>query len=218
MADPQENGTNGADSEVIEMSNGEKITFAGKRKMVKVNQFDAQGRYESTTFYFRFEVSDEYPDNVLVFRRPDDDHEVKSGEQTYGGLEMLVAMGASQKFGDAGALPKVDPKTGSPTTVEDMFESVQGTIDSFNNGVWSERREGDGLGGTSILLRALVEDGKERGKTVEDARALLKTLDAATKLSLRNSPRLKPIVERLEAARTAKSGKAAEANKVLEGW
>lgn len=218
MSEQPDASTNGVESETIEMSNGQKVTFTGKRKMIKENKFSSTGTYQSTTFYFRFEVSDEYPDNFLVFRRPDDEASVKSGDEEYGALEMLVAMGASQKFGDAAALPKIDPKTGNPTTVEDMFESVRGTIDAFESGVWSERREGDGLSGTSVLLRALVEDGRSRGKTVEDARALLKTLDAATKLSMRNQPRLKPIIERLEAEKASKSSKGAEAAAALANW
>ena len=62
------------------------------------------------------------------------------------------------------------------------------------------------MAGTSILVRALVES---TGKPVEAIKAFLANKSHAEKVALRGNPRIKPIVERMEAEKAAKaSGKA----------
>lgn len=203
-----ESQTNGATEGgvTVEMSDGRKVEFKGKQKMLKSDVFK-DGHYVGTRFDFRFEISDAYPENTLMFHRPSEHAVVTVGDETRNARGCLEAMGSRQKFGDAAAGEK---------DVEDMFEEVKDTIDGFNAGKWSERREASGLAGTSVLLRALViaSGGK---RTATDARDYLKQFDAKTKLALRRDKTLAPIIEQLEADKAAKAAKV-DTGKLLEGW
>jgi hypothetical protein len=190
-------------TETVEMSDGRKVDFVGKRKMLKHSEFAADGRWVFTRFDFKFEISDEYPENTITVRAPAHDRQLKDGSYA---LDSLAAHGAEQKFGDSAA---------GEDDVEDMYEAVKKTVDQFAGGDWSQRREGGGMAGTSILLRALVIKNPKR--SVQEARDLLKTLDAKTKLALRNSPDLKPIVEKLESERASKAAKV-DTSGVLANW
>lgn len=104
--------------------------------------------------------------------------------------------GAAQKLGDECAGIQ-DP--------EDMVLAVDDLIGRLNEGNWNVKREGgSGFAGTSVLLRALVEFS---GKSPEEIKAFLKDKTQADKMALRASPQLKPIVDRLEAEKVAKSSK-----------
>lgn len=208
----------GKEGETIEMSDGRKVTFAGKRKIQQKMFFDENGRWTHNQIDFRFEVSDVYPENTIRVPRPADDFLVQVGDETRVGMEQYAAHGAKQKHGDLAAGAK--GQDGQETTTEDLYDAIKRGVDSFyDEGVWSERREASGLAGTSVLLRAMVEYSKDRGtgKTVQDARDTLKGLDAKTKLAMRNTKELKPYVEKIEAARAAKLEKV-DTSQVLAGW
>ena len=57
-------------------------------------------------------------------------------------------------------------------------------------------------------MRALVES---TGKTAEEIKKFLSDKTAAQKAALRTNPKIKPIVDRLEAEKAAKSAKKADA-------
>ena len=90
-----------------------------------------------------------------------------------------------------------------------MQLAVEDLISRLDKNEWSIRREGGGMGGTSILLKALMEFSASQGnaRTVEQVKEFLKTKSQAEKLGLRNSAKLKPIVERLEAEKASKGTK-----------
>lgn len=204
--------------ETIEMSDGRKVTFAGKRNIQQTMFFDENGHWLHNRIDFRFEMSDVYPENTILVPRPADDFIVQVGDESRLGMEQYAAHGAKQKHGDLAAGAK--GKDGQETTVEDLYDAIKRGVDSFyDEGVWSERREASGLAGTSVLLRAMVAYSKDRGtgKTVQDARETLKGLDAKTKLAMRNTKELKPYVEKIEAARAAKLEKV-DTSQVLVGW
>lgn len=206
------------EGETILLSDGRKAVFAGKRSIQQTMHFDANGRWEYNTIDFRFEISEEYPENTIKVPRPADDFVVQVGDEARLGLEQYAAHGAKQKHGDLAA--GVKSKDGQETTVEDLYDAIKRGVDSFyEEGIWSERREASGLAGTSVLLRAMVAYSKDRGtgKTVQDARDTLKGLDAKTKLAMRNTKELKPYVEKIEAARAAKLEKV-DTSQVLVGW
>ena len=73
--------------------------------------------------------------------------------------------------------------------------------DRLYNGDWSVKRESSGMAGTSVLVRALVE---HTGKTVEQIKAFLAGKSQAEKVALRNNPKIKPIVDRIESEKAAK--------------
>lgn len=62
------------------------------------------------------------------------------------------------------------------------------------------KREGSGLAGTSVLAKALME---MTGKDAETIKAYLADKDQAMKLALRNSPKVKPFVDAIEAKKNA---------------
>lgn len=106
--------------------------------------------------------------------------------------------GAEQKLGDS---------TAGLESVDDMVLAVDDLIEQLYNGEWSARRESSGMAGASVLLRAMVEF---TGKPVDSIKAVLKEMTAAEKNALRASPKIKPIIERLEAEKAAKGGVDAE--------
>ena len=60
------------------------------------------------------------------------------------------------------------------------------------------------MAGTSVLARALIE---VTGKSAEKVREYLKGKTQAEKVALRNSAKIKPVVERIEAEKAAKGSK-----------
>lgn len=163
----------------IAMDDGRIVTFAGKRKLLKSSEVREDG-----TVAVRMDFRN---GRVISFVCPGD----LIGKAAGHGLE--------QKFGD---------ETAGLDDVEDMVLAVEELAERLTSGEWNTKREaGNGLSGTSVLVRALVEylGGK---KTVEEVKAYLKPKSQAEKVALRNDPNVKPIVDRIEAEKAARaSGK-----------
>jgi len=109
--------------------------------------------------------------------------------------DRFACHGAEQKLGD---------ETAGVDDVDDMVLAVDDLIGRLNKLEWSVKREGGGFGGTSVLLRALVEFS---GRTAEQVKEFLAGKSQAEKMALRNSAKLKPIVDRLEAEKASKGAK-----------
>ncbi|WP_369676903.1 hypothetical protein, partial [Enterococcus faecium] len=88
--------------------------------------------------------------------------------------------------------------------ISDMFDQVEGVAEQIYSGRWSKEREANEFAGTSILARALSE---ANGKPIEVVKAFLKTKTPQEKKAMRNSERLRAIIQRLEAEEEAKSTK-----------
>jgi hypothetical protein len=100
----------------------------------------------------------------------------------------LTAHGAKQKVGDECA---------DLDNVGDYIVAVESMIERLCDGKWNAEREG-GFAGSAVLIEAAMEAfGLERDK----AKASLKSLTAAERLAFRGLPEIKPIIERLEAAK-----------------
>ena len=112
-----------------------------------------------------------------------------------GMLLKFAAHGAEQKLGD---------ETAGLEDIEDAILAVDNLIDRLYNGEWGVKREANAMAGTSVLVRALVE---HTGKTVEAIKSFLAAKSQAEKVALRNNPKIKPIVERIEAEKASKSSK-----------
>lgn len=111
-------------------------------------------------------------------------------------LLQFAGHGAEQKLGD---------ETAGEEDVDDMVLSVDDLIGRLEKGEWRTVREpGSSMSGTSVLLQALVE---LTGKTTEAIKAFLSTKKPAEKMALRNSEKLRPIVQRIELAKAAKNSK-----------
>jgi hypothetical protein len=162
--------------EKVKMSDGREVDFVGKRKLLKESIIDESGRAVAVRLDFR-------NGNSIVFKCPDSL------------LLKAAGHGLEQKLGD---------ETAGEEDVDDMQLAVEGLIEHLEKGEWTTRQPGDGMSGTSVLLKALVE---LTGKTAEQVKAFLKDKKQAEKIALRNSPKVKPIVERIENEKLAKAAK-----------
>lgn len=113
-------------------------------------------------------------------------------------LLKFAAHGAEQKLGD---------EIAGVEDIDDAVLAIDELIDRLYNGEWAVAREKSGLAGASILMRALVETS---GQSVDAIKAFLKDKTTAQKAALRSNPKIKPVVDRLEAEKAAKSNKAAK--------
>ena len=112
------------------------------------------------------------------------------------------------KFASHGAEQKLGDEIAGVDDIEDAVMAIDELIDRLYNGEWGVARDKSGLAGASILMRALVES---TGKTAEEIKKFLSDKTAAQKAALRTNPKIKPIVDRLEAEKAAKSAKKADA-------
>lgn len=119
--------------------------------------------------------------------------------------DKFAAHGAEQKLGD---------EIAGTDEVDDCVLAIDNLIDRLYNGEWTVKRESSGMSGTSVLLRALVE---HTGKTAEAIKAFLMGKSQAEKVALRNNPKIKPIVDRIEAEKAAKASKSSVDTDALLG-
>ena len=158
--------------ETVTMTDGRVVDFAGKRKLLKESSVTADGKVQVRLDFRNGETR--------LFSIPD------------ALLNKFAAHGAEQKLGD---------EIAGLTDVEDCVLAVDELIDRLYNSEWSVKREANGMAGTSVLVRALVE---HTGKTVEQIKQFLSGKSQAEKVALRNNPKIKPIVERIEAEKASK--------------
>lgn len=105
------------------------------------------------------------------------------------------------KFALHGAEQKLGDETSGLDDVEDAVLAIDDLMDRLNKGDWAIKRESNGLAGASVLARALIE---LTGKAPTAVREDLKALSQAEKNALRDHPKLKPIIEKLEADKKKK--------------
>lgn len=110
-------------------------------------------------------------------------------------LNAFALHGAEQKLGDEIAGIK---------DLDDAVLAIDELIDRLYNGEWGVKREASGIAGTSILMRALME---VTGKTIEQVKAFLTGKSHAEKLALRANPKVKVVVDRMEAEKASKAAK-----------
>lgn len=115
----------------------------------------------------------------------------------------LAVHGAEQKIGD---------ECSGLKEVEDCVLAVESMIARLEKGEWQKEREKSAMAGTSVLIRALCESS---GKPVETIKAFLADKTHAQKIAIRNNPKIKPIVERLEAEK-AKAAPAIDTDALLD--
>lgn len=161
--------------EKVTMPDGRVVEFSGKRKMLKESLF---------------------PDNQLPVIQLD----FRNGKS----LKFQLPPELLLKFAAHGAEQKLGDETAGETDVDDMVLAVEDLIERLNKLEWSVKREGGGMSGTSVLLKALME---KSGKPIDAVKTFLKTKTPAEKMALRNSAQLKPIVDRLEAEKLSKAAK-----------
>lgn len=158
--------------ETVTMLNGDVVDFPGKRKLQKTSTVTPDGASVR-----------------LDFRNGETRHFTIPASL----MTQFAAHGAEQKLGDA--IAGLDD-------LDDCVLAIDELMDRLNAGEWGAQRESNGLAGTSVLVRALVE---QTGKTLEAIKAFLSGKTQAEKVALRNNPRIRPIVERIEAEKVSKA-------------
>lgn len=162
--------------ETVTMQDGRVVDFAGKRKLLKESIIDEGSGQTAVRLDFRNGETRLFtiPGNLLA---------------------KFAAHGAEQKLGD---------EIAGLDDVDDCVIAVDELVERLYNGEWSIKREGGGMAGTSILVRALVE---HTGKSLEQIKTFLSNKTQAEKVALRNNPKIKPIVQRLEEEKASKTNK-----------
>ena len=176
MANKQE-----AQVETVKMDDGRIVDFPGKRQILKSSVIDEAAGTVAVRLDFR-------NGETRLFTVPS------------ALLLQFAAHGAEQKLGDEVAGLK-DPATGQEASIEDKVLTIDDLCERLNKGEWNMRREGSGMAGASVLIRALCE---LRGKSVAEVKAFLEPKTHAEKLALREVPAVKAIIQRLEAEKASK--------------
>lgn len=118
--------------------------------------------------------------------------------------DKFIAHGAEQKLGD---------EIAGLADIDDCVMALDELLTRLDQGEWGIERQSNGLAGQSILARALVE---LFGKPIDEIKTFLSGKSQAEKVALRNNPRVKPIIEKLEAAKATK-GSAVDTEALLAG-
>lgn len=161
--------------QTVTMQDGRIVEFVGKRKLLKQSIMNEDGTVAVRLDFVNGESR--------LFTIPNEL------------LAKFAAHGAEQKLGD---------EIASLDDVGDCVMAVDSLIDRLYNLEWNAKKESNGMAGTSVLARALVEHS---GKTMEQIKAFLLPKTQAEKVALRNNPKIKVIVERLESEKATKSKK-----------
>lgn len=169
--------------ETVKMDDERLVEFAGKRKLLKESIIEADGTVKVR----------------LDFRSG----ETRTFTIPPAMLNKFAAHGAEQKLGDE--IAGIDD-------IDDAVLAVDELMGRLNQGEWGVKRDGSGMAGTSVLMRALVE---MTGKTPEQIKAFLTGKSQAEKVALRSNPKVKPIVERLEAEKAAKGNAKVDTDALL---
>lgn len=161
----------------VNMTDGRTVTFSGaKRKMLKTSVINEAEGTITTTFDFR-------NGEVRKFQLRADDVL----------FARFAAHGIEQKIGD---------EASGTESVDDMVLDIEDVIERLANGEWGVRREGGGNAGASVLMQALAE---LYNKPLDAIKTFLSGKTQAEKMALRANAKVKPIVDRIEAERAAKS-------------
>jgi hypothetical protein len=168
-----------AEVDTVTMDDGRIVEFPGKRKLQK-----------NTTIT---------PDNEVQVRLDWRNGETRLFTIPEGLMTRFAGHGAEQKLGDQ--IAGLKGKDGGEPDIDDCVFAVDELIERLNAGEWSLQTAGAGLAGVSVLAKALSE---VMGKTATEIKTFLSARTHAEKVALRNNPKIKPTVERIEAEKAAK--------------
>lgn len=204
MAETQEAG-NGAQApaakpqrvvEKVKMDDGREVEFVGKANFYKDVLVDGKPIEDySTEELANRSISD------LSVRL-----DFRNGTTRTYPLNPALALryaghGAKQKYGDELAGGVGEKKDEEPN-LDDWAEATDALHERIMAGDWTKARVGGGMAGTSILIQALMEF---TGRTAQEVREHIKDWTPDQKRQLKADPEIKPIVDRIEAAKASKS-------------
>jgi hypothetical protein len=180
--------------EVVTLTDGRKVEFAGKKKLLKDYTLDPEtGALQHIELLFR---NGEFRKIVIPPQM----------------IGQFAGHGAIQKYGD---------ETAGEDDVDDMVLAIDELDSRIQKGEWGTTREGGGMSGTSVLLKALMEYGD---RTVEQVKAFLANKTPKDKAALAANDKrpnaagntVKAIVDRIKAEKLAKESKV-DTDAMLEG-
>jgi hypothetical protein len=179
--------------ETVTMTDGRQVEFAGKRKLVKDYVVGDDGQLSHIQLDFR------------------------NGETR----QIVIPAQLIGQFAGHGALQKYGDETAGEDDVDDMVLAIDDLDARIQKGEWSVAREGGGMSGTSVLIKALMEYGN---RSVEQVKAFLTGKSQGDKQALRNNDKrpnaqgqtVKSIVQRLESEKASKATKV-DTDAMLEG-
>jgi hypothetical protein len=147
-----------AEVQMVKMSDGREVGFAGKRKVIKTTILD-ESKISSDQGVVQFE-----PGAVSV-RFDLRDGTVKTYAAPISVMAQFIGHGMEQKYGDELASSAADPMS-----EEDMAIALDDLDSRIQQGKWRVEREGGGVSGAGVVVRALME---LTGKTAEQIKAFL---------------------------------------------
>ena len=165
--------------ETVKMDDERLVDFPGKRQLLKSSTITEDGKVEVRLDFRNGETRLFTIPPALILQ--------------------FAAHGAEQKLGDEIAGLK-DP-SGGEASIEDKVLTIDALMERLERGEFNVRREGNGMAGASVLIRALCE---LRGKSVAEVKAFLEPKSHAEKLALRDVDAVKAIIQRLEAEKASK--------------
>lgn len=113
----------------------------------------------------------------------------------------LMMHGLKQKVCDGSAIAR-DPKTGRSASIEEKYAAMRAIADMLQSGAWTMRKEGDGSAKGGLLFRALCEVYTTR--TPAQIREWLDGKSGEEKKALALVPKIKAVIDRLEAEKVSK--------------
>lgn len=189
--------------ELVKMSDGREVGFAGKRKVNKETLIDAS-KIEADNGILQLQ------DGAVSIRMDFRNGETRLISLPLSLLAKFAGHGAEQKFGDELASSASDP-----LTEDDMVVAIDDLNAMVQKGEWGKGRAagGGGVSGASVVVQAIMT---ATGKDLATVKAYLqKKIDsdpALTRRALYDSFRVAGtktgiIIQALEAAKLAKNAK-----------
>lgn len=172
--------------EEVTMDDGTVVKFPGKRRLQKQSTVSDNNFDIHTKFHFR-------NGEVRHFK-------ISANQELFA---RFAAHGIEQKIGD---------EVAGLEDVDDMILAIDEVIERLSSGAWTATRESNGLAGTSVLARALVE---ATGKTPAAIKEFLKGKSNAEKLALRQNSKIAPIVAKLEEGKKKKAKESVDTDSML---
>jgi hypothetical protein len=204
MADAQTQAGNGQtaakakrETETVEMEDGRKVEFLLPKKEGQKGQQFKKDFVIGETPWDELSSEDKQKANISQAAIRFD---FRNGTTRRYPLNPALALqyaghGGLQKYGDE--LAGEDA-----VDLDDWALSTDRLHERLMAGEWTKARIGGGMGGTSVLLQALMEF---TGRTAEEVRAHIKDWTPLQKQQLRQDPEIKPIVDKIEAEKAAKA-------------
>lgn len=189
----------------VELTDGRKVSFAGKRKLLKETLIDdSKIAYDSDAGMMQIETG------AISVRMDFRNGQTRTLALPLSLVARFAGHGGEQKFGDELASPAANP-----LSEDDMVLAVDALYEIISKGEWGKGRAagGGGVSGASIVVQAICE---ATGKDLATVKAYLqKKLDADSDLSRRAlydsfrvaGTKTGVIIAKIEAEKLAKNAK-----------